>query len=137
VAAPHGGPRGLSSGRGGGDRNNIPPSYVNSSTNSILHYPPQIAIRDEDLQPIGSGKEWVLPDQVKARIQSQAKTPDIVNPQHPLRSTFSNLAPPTHILTNHFDYKISAKQLWEYKITGFNETKKDKIKYVFLKAIEQ
>ncbi|EAT81960.2 hypothetical protein SNOG_10566 [Parastagonospora nodorum SN15] len=49
----------------------------------------------------------------------------------------TNGPPVTQILTNHFNYKISVDKLWEYKITGISEKRKDKIKRIFLMAIEQ
>jgi len=125
-----------------------PPQYVNATENSVLHYPAERVIFDQDLSSTGSGRKWSMPDAVTNNIASRQESNDVPEPKHPLRTTFTKLEPNsldgkniaqppvTQILTNHFDYQISSPKLWEYKLTDFSGTRKDKIKRAFMKAIE-
>jgi eukaryotic translation initiation factor 2C len=125
------------------------PKFIDDLPDSALHYPAERRIEGSALTPTGSGKEWTLPDSIRDRVHSREEKKDIENASHPLRTAFADLmsktsvgssgktTPATQILTNHFAYEITTKQLWEYTITGFPTTRKDKVKSMFLKAIDQ
>ncbi|KAF2822130.1 hypothetical protein CC86DRAFT_410514 [Ophiobolus disseminans] len=114
-----------------------------------MSYPEERPIVLANLNSTGTGRPWSLSDKVRQNVESRQQTPDIQGPKHPLRTAFIDLTPnlldinspteipETQILTNHFDYDITATTLWEYRITGFSGTRKDKIKHVFHKAIDQ
>jgi hypothetical protein len=120
------------------DRTRLP-TYTEPSTNSVLHYPLEDTVGDDGLKSTGSGEPWALSKDIQSRIEERKNANPIGASKYPLRTGFTDLTGPktAQILTNHFNYEISPGRLWEYKITGLNETRRDKVKRIFVKAIEQ
>jgi hypothetical protein len=116
-----------------------PPEYTQPSADSMLHYPLEGEVGDGGQESTGFGKPWGLSKDIQSRIEERKKTNPIGASKCPLRTGFTDLtgSKTAQILTTHFNYEISPGRLWEYKITGLNETRKDKVKRIFVKAIEQ
>lgn len=109
-----------------------PSSFQENDSESVLHYPPPTP--DDQLPTSSSsGKNWVMPKEMEnCKLSLEVK-----EPLYPLRKAFLKMdstKPP--VLTNHFQYDITVKKLYEYQILDFNDKDRRKIKEMFTSAID-
>ena len=98
-----------------------------------LSYPDFRNLSIEDKTPNGVGREWKLSEAVKNAKETSGA---IESPTHPIRQNFLDLKPERKVLTNHFEYSVSADVFYEYKINNIGSKDKRRTKLVYQKAIE-
>ncbi|KAF1972556.1 Piwi-domain-containing protein [Bimuria novae-zelandiae CBS 107.79] len=86
------------------------PNYVNNNPKSEMHYP-SVSTHLDKATP-SQGEDWSLPAEMNDR-KALSKTQ---KPMWPLRKGFSKDNGQGKIVTNHFTYTLTAKELYEYKI---------------------
>ncbi|KAI4940044.1 uncharacterized protein J4E92_001332 [Alternaria infectoria] len=105
-------------------------NYSNATTGTDMHYP-----LPEDLSnkaPVGDGKAWTLPGDMTDRNNVLTLKEDS---KYPLRSSWFTNADKDVILTNHFEYELSADKFYEYKILDMGTKNRKKLKVLMQNAI--